>query len=193
MNDETQVAIMDATRRALCEHGNAGLTIQRIADESSLSTAAIHYHYETKEELLNTFLEHLLESFEGKLACEATDPRERLQTLLDAVFPDETRDDRFAVALIEIEAQAPYHEAYRDRLAAMDRRVRDVVADAVRDGVDGGQFHEADPEAVARFVATAINGAHVRDVALGEPPDRTQTLIARHLERELGWAPEVPA
>lgn len=193
MNDETRVVIMEATRRALCEHGNAGLTIQRIADESSLSTAAIHYHYDTKEELLNAFLDHLLEAFEGELACEATDPRERLQTLLDAVFPGDDRDDRFAVALIEIEAQAPYHEAYRERLAAMDGRVRDVVADAVRDGIDAGHFDDADPESVARFVATAINGAHVRDVALDEAPERTRVLIARHLERELGWRPEVPA
>jgi AcrR family transcriptional regulator len=193
MNDETRARIMRATRRALCEHGNAGLTIQRIADESSLSTAAIHYHFDTKEELLDAFLDHLLDAFEAEMACEATDPRERLTTFLDTVFPDADADDRLAVALVEIKAQAPYHEAYRERLAVMDRRMRGVVADAVRDGVASGEFEDADPEAVARFVVTSINGAYVRDVALDENPERTRAMIARYLERQLGWRPEVPA
>jgi AcrR family transcriptional regulator len=193
MNDETRTRIMDATRRVLCDHGNAGLTIQRIADESSLSTAAIHYHFDTKEELLDAFLDHLLDAFEAELACEATDPRERLRTFLETVFPDEAADDRLAVALIEIKAQAPFHGTYRERLTAMDRRMRGVVADAVRDGVAAGTFDDADPEEVARFVVTAINGAHVRDVALDEDPGRTRALIDRHLERELGWRPEVAA
>lgn len=193
MNDETRTRIMQATRRVLCEHGNAGLTIQRIADESSLSTAAIHYHFDTKEELLDAFLDHLLDAFEAELACEATDPQERLWTFLEAVFPDGDADDRLAVALIEIEAQAPYHETYRERLVEMDRRLRDVVAEAVRDGVADGRFEDADPEAVARFVSTAINGAHVRDVALDEDPGRTRDLIEEYLERQLGWRPEGPA
>lgn len=193
MNDETRARIMRATRQALCEHGNAGLTIQRIADESSLSTAAIHYHFDTKEELLDAFLNHLLDAFEAELASEATDPRERLRTFLETVFPDRDADDRLAVALIEIKAQAPYHEAYRERLTEMDRRMRAVVADAVRDGVTDGRFDDVDPEAVARFVVTAINGAHVRDVALDEDPRRTQELIEQYLERQLGWSLEVSA
>lgn len=193
MNDETRTRIMQATRRALCEHGNSGLTIQRIADESSLSTAAVHYHFDTKEALLDAFLDHLLDAFEAELACDATDPRERLWTFLETVFPDEDANDRLAVALIEIKAQAPYHETYRERLVEMDHRMRDVVADAVRDGIADGRFEDADAEAVARFVVTAINGAYVRDVALDEDPGRTRALIDQSLARELGWQPEVPA
>ena len=52
---DAQEEIMSATYEALCEHGYAALTVERIASELGKSTAAIHYHYETKDELLVAF------------------------------------------------------------------------------------------------------------------------------------------
>jgi AcrR family transcriptional regulator len=191
MGQDTSTEIMDATYRALCEHGYADLTVQRIAAESSMTSAALHYHYDTKQELLNAFLSHLIDQFEAKLACEASDPRERLTTFLDAIFaPGADRDDDFPVALMELKSQAPYQEGYRDRFRELDARMRAVVADAVRDGVAAGQFDDADPEAVARTVVTAVNGGHAREVALGEDPAETRHLIETTLAERLGWAPD---
>src|SRR6056297_3083180 len=146
MDAETSEQMMEATYRALCEHGYADLTMQRIADESSLSKATFHYHFDTKEELLNVFLDYLIDKFEGRLACEASDPEERLDTFLDAVFTP--AEDDFPIALMELKAQAPYHDTYRERIAEMDSRMREVVADAVRDGIDAGEFDAADPDEV---------------------------------------------
>lgn len=101
MESETKSEIIDATNRSLCQHGYAKLTMQQIADESSLTTAAIHYHFDTKEALLNAFLDDLIERFGSKLASEATDPRERLIAFLDAVFtPSDPEVDGFPVAII---------------------------------------------------------------------------------------------
>ncbi|WP_135852700.1 TetR/AcrR family transcriptional regulator [Halorussus salinus] len=191
MDAETADQMMEATYRALREHGYADLTMQRIADESSVSKATFHYHFDTKEELLNAFLDHLLEQFEGRLACEASDPEERLDTFLDAIFAP--AEDASPIPLIELKSQSPYHETYRERFVAMDERLREVVAGAVRDGIESGQFDEADPDEVARFVVTAINGAHVREVALGESPSETRRLVEEYLERRLGRRPEVAA
>jgi len=54
---------MEATYRALCAHGYADLTTQDIADESETSKASLHYHYDTKEELLLSFLDYLYDRF----------------------------------------------------------------------------------------------------------------------------------
>jgi AcrR family transcriptional regulator len=178
--------IMSATYRALCEYGYADLTMQRIADESGRSKAALHYHYDTKEDLLDAFLDYMLEQFEARLACESADPDERLETFLDAVFDPPSDSGEFPVALLEIKAQAPFHDAYRERLVAMDERMRDIVASAVEDGVVDGAFDDCDPEEVARFVVTVINGAHARDVALGELPSEGRRLVETYLDRTLG-------
>ncbi|MFB6129744.1 MAG: TetR/AcrR family transcriptional regulator [Salinigranum sp.] len=196
MDRETFAEIMEATGRALRTHGYADLTMQRIADESSMTTAAIHYHFDTKNELLNAFLEDLIERFEGELACEARDPRERLEAFLDVIFTPveaDDDDDDFPIALMELKAQAPYHETYRERFLELDETMRDVVATAVRDGIDEGYFEESDPEAVARAVVTAINGSHVRRVALGEDPEATRRAVGEYLALRLGWSPEVVA
>lgn len=190
MSSESTAEIIEATGRALCEHGYADLTMQRIADESSVTSAAIHYHFDTKEELLNAFLDDLLDRFESRLACEASDPRERLNDFLDAVFEESSSDhDDFPVALMELKAQAPYHDLFRQRFVELDEAVRSVVETAVRDGIEAGYFDDADPERVAHLVATMINGSHVRTVALAEENSRTRESIEQTLVLHLGWTP----
>lgn len=194
MGTDTTDRILDATYRALCEHGYAELTMANIAGEAGVSKAALHYHYDTKDALLQAFLDHLLCGFEERLACVAADPQERLDTFVEAVFGP-AADDRgdFPVALLEIKAQAPYSGAYRERLRALDERMRETVAAAVRDGVESGQFADCDPDEVARFVVTLINGAHVREVALDEDPDGARELVEGFLARRLRAEPGVSA
>jgi AcrR family transcriptional regulator len=189
METETADEIVAATGRTLCEYGYADLTMQRIAEEASMTTAAIHYHFDTKAALLNAFLDDLIDRFESRLACDAEDPRERLQTFLDAVFAPSHDDDEFPVALMEMKAQAPYQDSFRERFLALDEVMRSVVATAVRDGVDAGHFADVDADDVARHVVTTINGAHVRAVALGEDAAATRAVIEEYLDRRLGWSP----
>ena len=200
MDSDAKREIIAATGRALCAHGYADLTMQRIAEESSLTTAAIHYHFDTKDDLLDAVLDDLLDRFEARLACDAGDPRECLATFLDAVLtptgsPDGRGDgvDDFPVALMELKAQAPYHDRFRERFRALDDAMRTVVREAVADGVDAGHFADADPDAVARLVVTAINGAHVRTVALGEAPTPTRRVVEDVLARRLDWTPATEA
>ena len=192
METETTDAIIRATGRSLCEHGYADLTMQRIAEESDVTTAAIHYHFDTKEELLNAFLDDLIDRFERDVVVDANDPPTQLTAVLDAVFAADP-DDEFPVALMELKAQAPYHETYRQRFVALDERLRSVIETAVDDGIEQGHFEASEPGAVARFVTTAINGGHVRTVALGESPAETRRVVERYLETELGWRPEATA
>ncbi|WP_247002520.1 TetR/AcrR family transcriptional regulator [Halosolutus gelatinilyticus] len=179
--------IMDAIYRALCEHGYAELTMQRIADHTDKSKATLHYHYDTKEDLLQAFLEHVADWYESEIVVDSADPETRLRSVVSTVF-DRAEEDRgeYPTALLEIKAQAPYNEAYRERLRTLDERFRRTVAEAVRDGIDEGVFADADPHGVARFVATATNGGHTREVALGEDPAETRTLVETYLESTLG-------
>ncbi|MEA1930870.1 MAG: TetR/AcrR family transcriptional regulator [Euryarchaeota archaeon] len=189
MESETTETIIRATGRSLCEYGYADLTMQRIAEASSVTTAAIHYHFDTKEELLDAFLDDLVDRFERQVDCEAADPRERLSGFLDAVFDSEP-DDEFPVALMELKAQAPFHDTYRERFRELDAALRGVVTDAVDAGIEAGHFDAVDTAEVARTVSTMINGSHVRMVALGEDPDETRRVVEDYLEAQLGWSPE---
>ncbi|WP_323676157.1 TetR/AcrR family transcriptional regulator [Halorubellus sp. PRR65] len=193
MDSDTTDEIMTATGRALYEHGYANLTIQRIAEESSLSTAAIHYHFDTKEALLNAYLDHLVGAFRARIDVDTDDPRDRLSAFLDAVFDPAGDDVGFAVALMNLKAQAPFSDAYHERFVELDDAIRTEVTEVVRDGVESGCFDDADPGRVARHVVTVLNGAHVRELALGESPAESRAPLEAYLDGELDWRPEAPA
>jgi AcrR family transcriptional regulator len=184
--------IMAATYRALCRHGYADLTMQDIADETDRSKAALHYHYDGKADLFAAFLEHLADEFEAHVtAHEGPDAADRLVDLATSLLDPPPQDDdcRFQTAMLEVKAQAPYDETFRERLVAVDDRLRREVRSLVEAGVDEGTFRaDADPERAARFVATVVNGAHTREVAVGRDAADVEALIERYVDRELGAA-----
>ncbi|AWB27562.1 TetR/AcrR family transcriptional regulator [Halococcoides cellulosivorans] len=188
--DDPDDEIMKATCRALCEHGLADLTVEDIADEAAVSSAAIHYHYDTKAALLAAFLDDRIDRFEARLPDADAPPERRLEGVLDAVFdPAGGPDGGFGTALVELKARAPYEPDYRRRFRALDDRLHEAVAGAVREGVDAGEFAAADPDTVARSVVTAIDGALVRAVALDEDPATTRATIEVDLADRLDWTP----
>jgi AcrR family transcriptional regulator len=187
--DETTDDIVEATYCALCECGYAGLTMQDIADRSETSKSALHYHYDTKHDLLLAFLDHLFESFEERFATDPEDdPLDRVAAVVDEALDeadDEARRD-FRTAVLEIKAQAPYDEAFRERLGEFDDYLADRVREIVADGIEAGVFRaDADPEAVAEFVVTVFDGAHVRAITTDRPLSATREHLAEYVERDL--------
>jgi len=168
---DTQTAFMEATYRALCTHGYADLTMQDIADETDKSKAALHYHFDGKDDLFREFLAFLHDGFAEKIADhpEGT-PVERLVALVRRVLDpvDDGSDHHFNTAFMEIKAQAPYRDGYREILRRFDSDLRTEVADLVREAIEDGQYGEGtEPEEVAEHVLTYIHGTWTRAAAIG--------------------------
>ena len=185
---DSRERIMQATYRALCAHGYASLTTQAIADESDLSKAALHYHYDSKADLLQTFLAFLTDSFRERVADE-TDredgPFERVRTVVDLLFkpPKDEAGAEFRTAILEMKAQAPYEPPVRERLAAFDEFLRTEISKGLDEARAAGLVRaDVDPEAVAEFVVTVSNGAHTRRVALGRPTGCAETHLLEYLD-----------
>ena len=187
MNQEhdTETAFMEAVYRALCEHGYADLTMQDIADETDKSKAALHYHFEGKEDLLLRFLEYLRDDFAERTADPAGDTSaERLVTLVRTVLGTSTDgpDQQFNTAYMEIKAQAPFRDGYREVLREMDEGLRSKVRDLVAEGVDAGEFRaDTDPDEVAGLVVTYIHGTWTRSAAVGEDVPAMRERLVNYL------------
>lgn len=166
---EAELAIMKATYRALCEHGYANLTIQAIAEEYGKSTAAIHYHYDTKDELLAAFLSYLLDRFIDRVhEVETTAPRERLDSLLDRLLTDREGYRDFMIAMLEMRAQAPYNDAVREQFQRNDEYTRYLLKTVIADGRDSGVFSTENPEHAAEALMLLIDGARNRYASLDD-------------------------
>ena len=154
-----------------------------IADETDLSKAAIHYHYDCKHDLLVSFLDHLYDRFEDRIRDPDGDtPVERLHTLVDTLLVERAETPAFRTALLEIKAQAPYDDAFRDRL----RRFDDTFAATVRElvGEEQGKpfrpreilFVDEFPKTqsgkiIRRAVEATYTGEDLGDLSSIENPD----------------------
>jgi len=162
--------IMRATYEVLCEYGYAGLTIQRIAEAYGKSTAAVHYHYDTKDDLLAAFLDYILGRFRDAVhEVETTDPERRLDLLLDRLLVDSEDHRDLLVAILEMRSQAPYVDAFAERFQQNDEYVRYMLRTVIDHGVREGAFAEADAEHVASALLTIVDGARTRAVVLDDP------------------------
>lgn len=159
---DTRQEIMKATFEALCEHGYANLTIDRIAGRFPKSKSLVYHHYDGKDELLLDFLEFMLEDFESDVpGREYDDAAAHLRAVLDHTLPDELDDERaaFTTALVELRAQAAHDPAYDEHFTTSTRFFHEQLAAIVERGIEEGVFRDVDPDRVAALLLTAIDGA----------------------------------
>ncbi len=170
MQGDTHEEIMGATYHALCKHGYAHLTMQDIADEFDKSRSLLHYHYDTKEELMLAFVDNIVGWVGARLAeSDTEEPLERLEEFVDGFVIDHGEEDRetFALALLELRVQAVHNEQFREKLATHYQTNIDTVAEIIADGVEAGVFHEVDPDTVGEAIYTSLVGARMYQVTLG--------------------------
>ena len=168
--EDTHEAIMGATYRALCKHGYAHLTMQDIADEFDKSRPLLHYHYDTKEELMLAFVDNMIGWVGGQLAQSDTEePLDRMEAYIDGFVIDPGEEDRetFALALLELRVQAVHNDEFRSRLSRHYENNVGTVADIIADGIEAEVFREVDPDEVGEFVYTSLVGARMYQVTMG--------------------------
>lgn len=191
--DETQAEMLRATYAALRTHGYAALTIQHIGAEFPKSKSLIYQHYDSKDELLVDFLEHMLDRFEARLdAVQPDDPQARLRMLFDQLLatPDPETDEAFIRTLTLLRGQAPANPAFRAHFTAVDAVTHTHIVAILEDGIDAGVFQAVDPDAVATTVLTMLNGALLRWATTDESPDivTLRQELDRYLAARLGPA-----
>lgn len=178
---ESRARIMDATYRALVETGYADLTMNDIAAESETSTSLLHYHFDTKEDLLVAFLDHIVEGLAERFAEAAEEePTVRLYEILSPyiLHEEETERASFHVALVELRGQAPYNERYRARFREADELLHDTLEDAIAAGVESGAFEPVEPAELATLLIATVDGGRTRGVGLGDPTYIRRVLAA---------------
>lgn len=182
--------IMWAVYEVLADVGFASLTTQRVADAAGCSQSLVHYHYDTKEDLMVAFLEWVMaEEAEYLAGVEGETAEARLRTFVDLQLslPRDDEHGRFNVAFLELHAAAARNERYAEALRDFSGLVHEALADLVRDGVEAGEFQAVDPDATARFLRHALQGAVAEAVTLGLDRAKTEARTAAdtYLERVL--------
>lgn len=180
-SNETREELLEATYRVLAVHGFAGLTTQRVADEAGRSQSLVHYHYDTKEDLVVAFLEWVRageSDWLSALADGTAEDRLRRFVEMQLSIPRDDEHGQFNVAFLELEAAASRNERYAAALRGFSDLVQNALADIIRDGIESGEFRAVDPEATARFLRYALHAAVAEDLTLDVDCAKTETRAA---------------
>lgn len=154
--------IMEATYRALLEHGYAGLSISRIATELDKSKAAIYYHYDTKDDLLAAFLEFAVDRFEETIDTETGDePSADLEHVIEKILPlqPDAEQRQLQAVLVGLRSQAVTNELFREQFTEIDERLAATIRGIVERGINEGTFRDVDPSRIAEHLLATVNGA----------------------------------
>lgn len=184
--DDTKRDIFEATRELLLEQGYDAFTIQAVADRAGLTDAGVHYHFETKEQLLGMWVEYECKHVEENFP-EDDPPDERLAAMLS---------DRFQAAeeLATIEAAPPSMQllvanvdpssSIRETLHSYREMIIEQLTETIREGVERGVFETDRPEQTARVLTAMISGAESR-AGVGESPEPLATATEERVLSEL--------
>lgn len=169
---DTERELMAATGKAIADHGVAGVTTQKIADEWGRAQSLVHYYYDTKDDLIVAYVESLRERLERQYADHADDPPlDRIERSLAGGFEVHCDGDDQVNALYDLHGEAPHNDRYREALVEFEEAGRAFLETAVRDGIEAGTFRDVDPEAASMFLLSASDGALLRTVSLGRDAD----------------------
>ena len=175
----TRQAILSAAFRALCEHGYASVTIQRIGDEFDKSPSLVYHHYDGKDDLLIDLLGFLLDEFEASVADGAVaEPSDGATAATGENAPEMPPEafDRSAREQLDGYLTAAVDPASLDDPYAPDERFVTVMTElrsqAASDEAFRDHFDRSDRvfgEYLERLVREAA--AEARDDASATPPD----------------------
>lgn len=158
---ESEEQIMEATRRALLQHGYAQLSISRIADELNQSKASLYYHYDSKEDLLQSFLEFTIDQLEANIDTNDEAPNRELEQLVEALLPLQLSDEesQHRAVMVELRSQAVMNDKFREQFTEIDDLIVKRMERIIDRGIDEGVFRNVDSGRVAEHIFATTSGA----------------------------------
>ncbi|AGB16448.1 transcriptional regulator [Halovivax ruber XH-70] len=169
---DTRVEILEAAVDILIESGYDALTTEAIADRLEISHSGVHYHFETKDDLLIALIEeYLTDQLEAKVAFDGP-PEKQLPKLLEFRIRGAKTIQQLEIPPPSIQLLAATGGSDDALRQALDTLFEAYVAEltaTIRDGVESGVFDTEAPERTAWTLAGLIEGAEVRASHDGSP------------------------
>jgi len=166
--------IVEGLMAAMAQSGYSGASIQAIARAAGLTPGLVHYHFESKQEVLLALVEELSRRvrarYEARLAGSA-EPWDRLRAFLDAHLAlGQDADPRAVACWVAIGAEAVrlpevrqvYEAAIAQQLETLQSLVREILV------AEGRPTREA--RSLAAGLLAAIQGSYQLAVAAGATP-----------------------
>ncbi|MFG2497617.1 TetR/AcrR family transcriptional regulator [Streptomyces sp. NPDC048441] len=168
--------IVRETVRLVAERGFHAVRVADIAEACATSTAAIHYHFPGRDDLLEAAVRWCMDEDTARRAAriaDAADAADELRQLIELQIP-RTPQQRWQWSVwLDLWAEAARSTAVGRLHADYYRQWRSTVADVIRRGVDQGVFRLVDPQSAALRLTALIDGLATQVLAATPGTDGT--------------------
>jgi AcrR family transcriptional regulator len=161
-SEESRQQVLDAAIAVLAEKGVAGTSVQDIANQARMSKGAVHYHFESKDELLERVLDRCCEVIEARIKAvfemEGL-PVERLHRALREMWIVRRDDVREMRVLTELRVLTRHNENLRKAYAeALRRASREIIDTGLAQLLAMGLKPKVSIEIVPRLLIATLDG-----------------------------------
>jgi len=194
---ETRAAILNAACEVIAEIGFEKIRMRMVAERAGVSTAALHYHFDTRE---NLFAEALRFSFDytGADVYEVHGAGDsataRLARIISASLPLTPSLRREWAMWQELWCRAGRDPESRTLAIELYRAHQGWIEDTLEDGISSGEFTPCDAAAHAQLISSLCDGYGVQ--LMFQHPNLTieaaQAAIWAHAVRPLGLTTDFP-
>ncbi len=180
-SEASRKQVLDAAITTLAARGLAATSIQDIADAAGLSKGAIHYHFESKDELLHCVLERCCESIEARVRSvfeEPGSPTERIRRAIDemwAVRRDGVPEMR---VLGELHTLSRQNASIRKDLAVALRKAREqIIETGLKRLIEMGVRPRVSLTIAPRLILATLDGLSIQHAVDPIPPEEEAELL----------------
>ena len=167
----TREAILSAACDVIADEGFEKIRMRMVADRAGVSTAALHYHFDTREKL---FAEAMRHSFEhtGRDVYEARSGGDtatnRLARIISASLPTTESLRREWAMYQELWCRATRDPESRALAIELYRAQQGWIEETLADGIATGEFIQCDTVSHARLISSLCDGFGVQ-LMFGNP------------------------
>ncbi|OON80140.1 TetR family transcriptional regulator C-terminal domain-containing protein [Streptomyces tsukubensis] len=183
--------IVRETVRLIAEHGFHEVRVGDIAAACAMSSAAVHYHFPGRDELLEAAVRWCMDEDTNRRAAglaAASDARAELEHLIALQTPRTEQQRRQWLVWLDLWAQAARSTAVGRLHEHYYRQWRGTVADVLRRGIAQGVFRPLDAEFAALRLTALIDGLATQVLATAPDstgPDTMHTALLAFVDSEL--------
>ncbi|WP_341257267.1 MULTISPECIES: TetR/AcrR family transcriptional regulator [Gordonia] len=180
VNKRTEM--LDAAVRVIAADGVRGLRVEKLAAQAGVSTAALYYHFTDRAGVLRAALEHVNQRAVDytEAASDETDPRDRLESLLQLELADGTAQN--SIAWGELRASGVFTPELREPLAETTAEWSTDVADVI---ATVRQLTAQDAVDAAERLTSLVEGLSMRIHSGSMSTERARTLLSGAIANEL--------
>ncbi|MFJ9817421.1 TetR/AcrR family transcriptional regulator [Streptomyces sp. NPDC101151] len=193
---DTRERILTAACEVIAEIGFEKIRMRMVAERAGVSTALLHYHFDTREKLFTEAMTHSFANTAVDLErdAETASAAVILARILRSLLPTDPELQQDWRLWQELWARALRDETTRAFAVDLYAQLHGWVAGAVRRGIASGEFEPTDVDDLSTLVLSLSDGYGIR-LMLRDPTVTLDTALSsvwRQVSAALGLPDSLP-